>query len=55
MNNTGLVRRTVKTYIDEFIRMTRVHEEEYGQNTKVFFIDDRGEFSKNYSNERQRI
>ena len=50
-----MARGTVKTYIDEFIRITRVHEEEYGQNTKVFFLDGKGEFSKTYSNERQRI
>ena len=50
-----MARGTVKKYIDVFIRMTRVHEEEYGQNTKVFFIDGRGEFSKTYSYERQWI
>ena len=46
MDNTGLARGTVKTYLDELIRMTRVHEEEYGQNTKVFFLNGKGEFQK---------
>ena len=38
IDKTGLARGTVKTYLDELIRMGRVHEEEYGQNTKVFFL-----------------
>lgn len=46
MDNTGLARGTVKTYLDELIRMSRVHEEEYGQNTKVFFLNGKGEFQQ---------
>ena len=46
MDNTGLARGTVKTYLDELIRMTRVHEEEYSQNTKVFFLNGEGGFQK---------
>ena len=41
---TGLARGTVKTYLDELARMGRVHEEEYGQNTKVFFLNGVGKY-----------
>ena len=46
MENTKLARGTVKSYLDELIRMNRVHEEEYGQNTKVYFLNGEGEFQK---------
>ena len=43
---TGLARGTVKTYLDELIRMSRVHEEVYGQNTKVYFLNGVGEYQQ---------
>ena len=43
---TGLARGTIKTYLDELIRMSRVHEEEYSQNTKVFFLNGKGEYQQ---------
>lgn len=43
---TNLARGTVKTYLDELIRMGRVHEEEYGQNTKVYFLNGVGKFQQ---------
>ena len=46
MDNTELARGTVKSYLDELIRMSRVHEEEYGQNTKVFFLNGKGGFQQ---------
>ena len=42
MDLTGLARGTVKTYLDELIRMARVHEQDYGQNTKVFYLNGLG-------------
>jgi len=47
IDETGMARGTVKTYLDEMMRMGRVHEEEYGQNTKVFFLNGKGEFQQN--------
>ena len=44
VDKTGLARGTVKSYLDELVRMTRIHEEEYGQNTKVYFLNGVGEF-----------
>ena len=46
MTTTRLARGTVKAYLDELINIGRVHEEEYGQNTKVFFLNGRGEFQR---------
>jgi len=46
IDKTGLARGTIKTYLDELIRMSRVHEEEYSQNTKVFFLNGKGEFQQ---------
>jgi hypothetical protein len=46
MNMTGLARGTVKSYLDELIRMGRVHEQAYGQNTKVYFINGKGTFQE---------
>lgn len=46
MEKTGLARGTVKTYLDELIRMSRVHEEEYSQNTKVYFLNGKGEYQQ---------
>ena len=46
IDKTGLARGTVKTYLDELIRMGRVHEEEYGQNTKVFFLNGIGKYQQ---------
>lgn len=46
MEITNLARGTVKTYLDELIRMGRVHEEEYGQNTKVFFLNGVGRYQQ---------
>jgi len=46
MDETELARGTVKTYLDELIRMGRVHEEEYGQNTKVFFLNGVGKYQQ---------
>ncbi|MBI1936201.1 winged helix-turn-helix domain-containing protein [Candidatus Woesearchaeota archaeon] len=46
IDKTGLARGTVKTYLDELIRMGRVHEEEYGQNTKVFFLNGVGKYQQ---------
>jgi len=46
MEITGLARGTVKTYLDELMRMSRVHEEEYGQNTKVYFLNGVGKFQQ---------
>lgn len=43
---TNLARGTVKTYLDELIRMGRVHEEEYGQNTKIFFLNGVGKYQQ---------
>ncbi|MBS3110288.1 hypothetical protein J4227_07200 [Candidatus Woesearchaeota archaeon] len=44
---SGLARGTVKTYLEELKRMGRVHEQEYGSNTKVFFLNGKGEFQQN--------
>lgn len=44
VDKTNLARGTVKSYLDELVRMTRIHEEEYGQNTKVYFLNGVGEF-----------
>jgi predicted ArsR family transcriptional regulator len=44
VDETKLSRGTVKTYLDELIRMSRVHEEEYGPNTKVYFLNGKGMF-----------
>ena|SRR3989338_5779521 len=46
IDKTGLARGTIKTYLDELIRMGRVHEEEYGQNTKVFFLNGIGKYQQ---------
>jgi DNA-binding transcriptional regulator GbsR (MarR family) len=46
MEKTDLARGTVKTYLDELKRIGRVHEEEYGQNTKVFFLNGAEIFQK---------
>lgn len=46
MSETNLARGTVKAYLDELIRMSRVHEEEYGQNTKVYFLNGKGEYQQ---------
>ena len=46
MDLTGLARGTVKTYLDELIRMARVHEQNYGQNTKVFYLNGLGKFQE---------
>lgn len=46
MNITELARGTVKTYLEELIRMGRVHEQAYGQNTKVYFINGKGTFQE---------
>lgn len=46
IDSTNLARGTVKSYLDELIRMGRVHEEAYGQNTKVYFLNGRGEFQQ---------
>ena len=46
IDKTGLARGTIKTYLDELIRMGRVHEEEYGQNTKVFFLNGVGKYQQ---------
>jgi hypothetical protein len=46
MDSTSLARGTVKTYLDELIRMGRVHMEEYGQNTNVFFLNGRGKYQE---------
>ena len=46
IDTTELARGTVKTYLDELIRMGRVHEEEYGQNTKVFFLNGVGKYQQ---------
>jgi len=43
---TDLARGTVKSYLDELIRMGRVHEEEYSQNTKVFFLNGVGKYQQ---------
>jgi hypothetical protein len=43
---TNLARGTIKTYLDELICMGRVHEEEYSQNTKVYFLNGQGEFQQ---------
>ena len=47
MDDTKLARGTVKTYLDELIRMGRVHIEEYGQNTKIFFLNGHGKYQQN--------
>ncbi len=44
MDKTELARGTVKNYLDELMRMGRVHEEEYGLTTKVFFLNGVGKF-----------
>jgi hypothetical protein len=49
MEKTGLARGTVKTYLDELISMSRVHEEEYGQNTKVYFLNGLGKYQQSVS------
>ena len=46
IDKTGLARGTVKTYLDELIRVGRVHEEQYGQNTKVFFLNGIGKYQQ---------
>ncbi len=46
IEDTGLARGTVKTYLEELQNMGRVHEQEYGQNTKVFFLNGKGEFQQ---------
>ncbi|MGV8151219.1 MAG: hypothetical protein ACP5NV_05835 [Candidatus Woesearchaeota archaeon] len=46
IDTTKLARGTVKTYLDELSRMGRVHEEEYGQNTKVFFLNGVGKYQQ---------
>lgn len=46
MEKTELARGTVKTYLDELIRMGRVHMEKYAQNTKVFFLNGQGKFQE---------
>ena len=46
MDVTALARGTVKTYLDELIRMGRVHMEEYGHNTKVFFLNGIGKYQE---------
>ena len=44
MDITKLARGTVKAYLDELISIGRVHEEEYGQNTKVFFLNGKEKY-----------
>lgn len=44
---TKLARATVKAHLEELVRIGRVHEEEYGQNTKVFFLNGVGKYQKN--------
>ena len=39
MEHTKLSRGTIKTYLDEMVKFGRVHEENYNQNTKVFFLN----------------
>lgn len=46
MENTQLSRGTVKSYLDELIAFGRVHEEEYAQNTKIYFLNGVGEFQE---------
>lgn len=46
MDKTGLARGTVKTYLDELSRLGRVHEVEYGQNTKVYFLNGQGQYQQ---------
>lgn len=46
MNMTDLARGTIKTYLDELTKMGRVHEQEYGQNTKVYFLNGKGFFQE---------
>lgn len=43
---TKLARGTVKVHLEELKKIGRVHEEEYGQNTKVFFLNGKGEFQQ---------
>src|SRR3989338_4639593 len=47
MEQTQLARGTVKSYLDELIRLGRVHEEDYAQNTKIFFLNGVGEYQDN--------
>jgi len=44
MQKTKLARGTVKSHLDELVKFGRVHEEEYGQNTKVYFLNGEGKF-----------
>jgi len=44
MEHTELSRGTVKTYLDEMVNFGRVHEENYNQNTKVFFLNGVGKY-----------
>lgn len=44
MEYTKLSRGTVKTYLDEMVKFGRVHEENYNQNTKVFFLNGIGKY-----------
>jgi len=44
MEYANLSRGTIKTYLDEMVKLGRVHEESYNQNTKVFFLNGVGKY-----------
>jgi len=44
MEYTKFSRGTVKAYLDELVKFGRVHEENYNQNTKVFFLNGVGKY-----------
>jgi predicted transcriptional regulator len=55
MDSTNLARGTVKTYLDELIRMGRVHGEVYGQNTKVYFLNGYGKYQETVQMQKDGI
>ncbi len=44
MEYTNLSRGTVKAYLDEMVKIGRIHEETYNKNTKVFFLNGVGKY-----------
>jgi len=44
MEYTQLSRGTIKAYLDELVKFGRIHEENYNQNTKVFFLNGVGKY-----------
>jgi len=55
MGKTDLARGTVKDYLDELIRMGRIHEEVYAQNTKVYFLNGKGQYQQEINAGTNRI